>query len=162
MGGHLRFERLVLLDLRLQVDRVLVVLVGRRLQLLQDPRLELVAIALEVLEAPGVLQQAALLVRLLLELVVLAEHLLAPVADVLDRLQHLHVGQRRLRLVAGHLRAAGQANPGADSVDASRSNLVLSPRPDLGQLDLLHRRLDLKKRMYTISFSDSFSLVNTG
>lgn len=50
----------MLLDLGLQVCGVPVALVGGGLELLQDPGLELVGIAAEVLVAPGVLELLAL------------------------------------------------------------------------------------------------------
>jgi len=72
---YLGLEGLMLLDLGLEVGGIFVVLVGRGLELLVDPGLELVGIASEVLEPPRLLQLLPLDLRGLLELDIATENL---------------------------------------------------------------------------------------
>ena len=75
MRRHFGLERLVLLDLGLQVGWILVALVGGRLELLHNPTLQLVCVALEVHVAARVLQTRSSRMRCLLEVLVASKHL---------------------------------------------------------------------------------------
>lgn len=59
----------------LQVGGIFVTLIAGGLQLLLNPGLELVGVALEVLEASGIFQLLTLGARLLLEVLIAVQHL---------------------------------------------------------------------------------------
>lgn len=83
----------------LQIGRVLVALVGGGLEFLQDPALQLVGIALEVLVSARVLQSFSAGVACFLEVPVAVENLLTSLLDVLRCLQNLDLSSLNLRHV---------------------------------------------------------------
>ncbi|KAH9400717.1 hypothetical protein TYRP_002289 [Tyrophagus putrescentiae] len=103
VGGHLRLESLMLLNLSGKVRWLAVALLGDNGQLLPDPAFQLVGVSLEVLVALRVLQLVPLVLGVRLEEHVLAEDGVSPLLDVVHRLQHL--GRR---LLAARVLAAGE------------------------------------------------------
>lgn len=91
-------------DANLKICCILVALVRGCLQFLVNPRLELVSIALEVLEAARLLESIPFVAGLTFELGITTQDLLTPLLDVIHRFQNLDVPwldiHGSLRLVA--------------------------------------------------------------